>query len=147
MREMVALYRPALIDAPLAGGQQGGSGRAYASRVPAVPEARRAPRPAEEQSPVLALDGAHPNPACGAGVIRFALPRADHVTLRLRDERGRAVMTIASGRFEAGAHAVEWTAEALTNGLYMLELAGRDGVERRLVLVEHAPDADVNGSI
>lgn len=148
MREMVALYRPALIDAPLAGGQQGGSGRAFASRVPAAPDARLAPpRAAEERSPVLVLDGAYPHPACGAGVIRFALPRADRVTLRLRDERGRAVMTIASGRFEAGDHAVEWTAEALANGLYTLELDGGEGVARRMVLVEHAPDASEDGSI
>jgi hypothetical protein len=148
MREMVALYRPALIDVPLAGGRQGGSGRAYASRVPDVPQARIAPRrDAEARRPVLALDGAYPNPACGAGVVRFALPRADRVTLRLRDERGRAVMTIASGRFEAGDHAVEWTAAALSNGLYTLELESGEGVVRRLVLVEHAPGASEDGSI
>jgi photosystem II stability/assembly factor-like uncharacterized protein len=64
----------------------------------------------------------HPNPFDGATTIRFTLPVAAPVLLRVYDARGAEVATLAQGPMAAGAHEVTWNAEGLPNGLYLARL-------------------------
>lgn len=79
-----------------------------------------------------------PNPFRGLTRLRFALPRAGHVALRVFDLQGRAVHTLAGGMMPAGEHFVEWRGQdnggaMLPNGLYFVQLSHPDGVVRRRV--------------
>lgn len=49
-----------------------------------------------------------PNPFNPSTVIRFTLPQAGPVSLRIYDVRGRQVRSLLEGVREAGAHAVVW---------------------------------------
>jgi hypothetical protein len=103
-----------------------------AAATPTVPAARSLPQVAE-----LRFEGAVPNPACDAGVMRFSLPQRAHVTLVLRDERGRHVRTLARRTFDAGEHDIEWTPKQLPDGIYSAELRVGDTITERTVLVDH----------
>jgi hypothetical protein len=57
------------------------------------------------------LAPSRPNPAMGRTTISFNLPRTTPVDLRVFDVAGHEVLTLASGTFGAGAHAVDWNGE------------------------------------
>lgn len=67
--------------------------------------------------------GAEPNPASGASVLRFRLPRAAHVRLDVYDALGRRVATLADGEREAGEHELALGGRALPAGVYLCRLA------------------------
>lgn len=69
-------------------------------------------------SPALALAPPMPNPSSGTTSIRFTLPHAGRVAVRIVDVGGRSVRSLAQGHHPAGAHAVVWD--------------GRDGSGRRV---------------
>ncbi|MFN8586872.1 MAG: CARDB domain-containing protein [Candidatus Eisenbacteria bacterium] len=78
------------------------------------------------------------NPAHGDAHLRFALPTARDVTVDLLDVSGRRVRTLASGRYEAGAHVLAWDGRddqgrALANGAYFARFVSHG--ERRNVRV------------
>lgn len=72
----------------------------------------------------LAPPAPHPVRRGGGALVRFALPAAGPVTLRLFDAQGRARATLAEGPWPAGEHAVAWSlaAGALPAGVYFLRL-------------------------
>lgn len=79
---------------------------------------------------------ARPNPFGAATQVRFALPRATLVELRVFDVSGRPVRTLLGGAFlEAGAHDASWdgrddAGEQLGSGIYFLRL--ETAVSRRV---------------
>ena len=78
-------------------------------------------------SEALSLAQSSPNPSRGQAVIRFALPRASRVMLRLYDVAGREVRRLVEGPQAAGAHSVVWdgrgnSGSALGAGIYFYEL-------------------------
>ena len=88
----------------------------------------------------FALAPASPNPSRGPCTLRFQLPRAAHVALRIHDPLGRLVRTLADGALEAGHHRVSWdgrdaAGRRLPDGVYFVRLA-TDGfaATRKLVL-------------
>jgi len=97
-----------------------------------------APLPAGGASPGAALPGPRSIEACnnpfatGLLVFSFSIPSPGEVLLRVRDRRGQAVRTLASGRFPAGANEVVWdgTADdgaAVPNDVYRARWEHRDG--------------------
>jgi choice-of-anchor B domain-containing protein len=83
----------------------------------------------------LALSTA-PNPMSGTARITFTLPEASDVRLALYDVTGREVALVASGTRAAGAHAVEFEAASLPQGVYIARLtaAGRVATQRVTVV-------------
>jgi len=85
----------------------------------------------------LALASSHP--ARGSLRLRYALPAAGPVSLRIHDVAGRAVRTLVEGSVEAGAHTVEWdgrddAGRTLASGTYFARLAaGGATLSRTLV--------------
>lgn len=86
------------------------------------------------------LAAARPNPAAGATLLSFTLPREMEVRLSLFDTSGRRVRTLAEGSWSAGEHSVRWDladeeGSPLSSGLYfaLLEVEGRM-LARRIVV-------------
>lgn len=81
--------------------------------------------PLAEETPVLV--GNHPNPFNPTTQIGFSLPHATDVRLVVYNVMGQEVTVLADGRFEAGAHAVEWngcdaTGRPAASGVYLYRL-------------------------
>jgi hypothetical protein len=69
-----------------------------------------------------------PNPFNPVTTIRFALPAAGHVTLRVYDPAGRLVRTLIDGRLEGGWREIAWngrddTGRSVASGVYFCRLA------------------------
>lgn len=115
----------------------GGSTVVIDTTVPstAVPS----PRPDDERHldrPSVVLHQNAPNPFNPATEIRFALPVAGTVELRIYDAAGRLARVLSEGRLEAGDHAVRWdgrgdAGQALASGVYYYELVTPGGNETR----------------
>ena len=87
----------------------------------------------------FALDQNYPNPFNPATTIRFQLPQAEQVTLRVFDVLGREVATLLEDALiGAGEHTVQFDAAWLTSGLYLyrLEAGASFAQTRRMMLVK-----------
>ncbi len=91
---------------------------------------------------VMALDQNHPNPFNPRTTIRFALPRAQEVTLRIFDVQGKLVRTLVDGAQTAGAHEAVWEGRddrggQVPSGTYLYRLRSEDGeVTRKMLLLK-----------
>ena len=82
------------------------------------------------RSALAALEAPSPNPFNPATTIAFRLERADEVTLSVYDLRGRRIVDLAHGHFEAGRHEVRWqgddaAGQGVASGVYLIRLQGR----------------------
>jgi hypothetical protein len=78
-----------------------------------------------------------PNPGNAVFGIRFDLPRAADVRLRVFDLAGRLVETLADARLEAGEHVQSWDAVRHASGIYFLRLDLPQGaVTQKILLVK-----------
>ncbi|MCI0515745.1 FG-GAP-like repeat-containing protein [candidate division KSB1 bacterium] len=83
------------------------------------------------------LDANYPNPFNPRTNIRFALPRAAQVTLKVFDLTGKAVAVLVDGFQEAGEHQVVFNAQALPSDLYFYQLQTEGFSQtRKLMLVK-----------
>ncbi|MBI5060602.1 T9SS type A sorting domain-containing protein [candidate division KSB1 bacterium] len=83
----------------------------------AAAQERAMPSPRE-----FALTAVYPNPFNGTATIKFELPRAQQVSLRIFDITGRAVTTLLDSRLTAGAHELRWSPHAQASGIYFAQL-------------------------
>jgi hypothetical protein len=100
--------------------------RLAASGMGAISEAILVPGAAD-----AAILSATPNPARARVEVRFVLERAGEIAVGVFDLQGRQLAELASGRWEAGVHAVRWNGSG----------AGRSGVF--FVRYRHAGGAHV----
>jgi hypothetical protein len=68
------------------------------------------------------------NPVVGHSAVRFNLPKAANVTLRVYSTSGALVRTLINGQIPAGASTVNWNLQdnagrQVGNGLYLYELS------------------------
>jgi hypothetical protein len=90
------------------------------------------PNPFGEAAASSAFSGGNPRTN-----IRFDLPRAVHVTLKVFNLMGEEVATLVNETRRAGAHSVGFSAEQLPGGIYFYELrAENQRLTRRLLLVK-----------
>lgn len=67
------------------------------------------------------------NPVVGRSAVRFNLPKAANVSLRVYSTSGALVRTLVNGQMPAGANTVSWnlrdeSGRPVGNGLYLYEL-------------------------
>ncbi|RPH95297.1 T9SS C-terminal target domain-containing protein [candidate division KSB1 bacterium] len=94
-------------------------------------------RPASDLPVRLALHEAYPNPFNPAAELRFDLPRAGRVALKIYDVLGQEVAVLVDGFQAAGSYRVSFDGRALPSGLYFARLASDQGVQvRKLMLVK-----------
>jgi uncharacterized protein (TIGR03790 family) len=68
----------------------------------------------------------YPNPFNPITMIRFVLPRQDHVTLKVYNSLGQQVATLVSGVEGPGVHVATFDGSALASGLYIYQLKTSD---------------------
>lgn len=95
----------------------------------AAPEPALAPKE-------LMLVGSEPNPTSGISHIRFRLPEATNVSLKVYSASGREVATLAQGTLEAGEWTRSWDGLDYDNrptpaGVYWYRLSAGDRVESK----------------
>ncbi len=78
----------------------------------------------------------NPNPFNPDTEIRFALPQASHVVLRIFNTLGQEVRTLVDQSYEAGYHGVRWDSKdskgnQVSSGMYLYELRAGNFVEVR----------------
>ncbi|MBU0984573.1 MAG: DUF4397 domain-containing protein [candidate division Zixibacteria bacterium] len=83
------------------------------------------------------LEANYPNPFNPTTTIRFSLPQASDVNLRVFNLLGQEVRTLANGQMAAGVQEVEFDASALASGVYFYRLeAGSFSDTRKMMLVK-----------
>lgn len=80
------------------------------------------------------------SPAIGHSAVRFNLPKAANVALRVYSTSGALVRTLASGQMPEGVNTVNWNlrdnaGKQVGNGLYLYELAAGSQVAHAKVSV------------
>ena len=81
----------------------------------------------ETHAQPLAFTSIGANPVVGHSAVRFTLPKAANVSLRVYSTSGALVRTLCSGQMPAGANTVNWNLQdnagrPVGNGLYLYEL-------------------------
>lgn len=85
----------------------------------------------------FALDQNYPNPFNNATVIRFSVPEADYISLKLYNLTGNELLTVAEGYYEAGNHEMPLLMENLPGGAYFYRLTrGNEVRTRRLIYLK-----------
>jgi len=78
----------------------------------------------------------YPNPFNPSTIIRFSVPQASPVALRVFDLLGREIATLVFEALPAGTYSREWNAANLSSGVYFYRLQAGSYVEtKRLVLL------------
>jgi C1A family cysteine protease len=90
--------------------------------------------------PAVRLEPACPNPFTASTTIRYSLPSADAVRLRVYDMCGRLVSTMDQGTRIQGSHSVTWNGTSasgrrLPTGVYFLRVSCSQGADTRKVLL------------
>ena len=79
----------------------------------------------------------YPNPFNPTTQIRYAIPKAGYVTLRVFNALGQEVATLFKGQQNAGNHIVTFNGTALTSGIYFYQLqAGNVSITKKLILMK-----------
>ena len=93
----------------------------------------------DTQTPVqFRLYPAYPNPFNPKTTIRFDLPSAGQVELKVYDVTGREVAALGTGHWALGQHSVVWNAEEMSSGMYFVRLAvdDRESMVKKVVLMK-----------
>jgi hypothetical protein len=104
---------------------------------PSPPDASAEGRQLSNIPKEFALEQNYPNPFNPSTVIRYQLPVANHVALKIYDVLGQEVATLVDEIQDAGYKSATWDASTLPSGLYFYKLtAGTFSEVRKLMLVK-----------
>ena len=82
------------------------------------------------------LEQNYPNPFNPTTAIRYQIPEASHVTLKVFDLLGREVAVLVNESHAAGSYAMEWNADGFASGVYYFQLRAGEFVQtKKLVLL------------
>ena len=85
----------------------------------------------------LTLEQNTPNPFASNTAIRFTLPEAGLVSLRVFDATGREVGVVTSGTYQAGSYSTSFNADGLPDGAYYYRLESGGQTSARMFVIEH----------
>jgi hypothetical protein len=77
----------------------------------------------------------YPNPFNPTTTIKFNLPKASQVTLKVFNTLGEEVATLVSERLSAGSYSCEWDSSNLASGIYPYRLQAGDYVETKKMII------------
>ncbi len=76
-----------------------------------------------------------PNPVTHATQIELSLPREAVADLAVYDVQGRRVASLAAGTLAPGRHVLEWTPDAIPNGVFFVRLESLGATRTRKVVL------------
>ncbi len=82
----------------------------------------------------FSLSQNYPNPFNPATVIRYQIPAANLVTIKVYDILGREVETLVNDIQESGYYSVSFNASTLSSGLYIYQLRSKDFVQTKKMM-------------
>jgi hypothetical protein len=71
----------------------------------------------------FAIEAIYPNPFNPATTIQYSLPEVANIRIQVFDVMGRQVATLFDGSQQAGQHRIQWQADSLPSGLYLLRIS------------------------
>lgn len=77
----------------------------------------------------------YPNPFNPTTSIKFALPTAGNISLKVFDQLGKEVETLADGFRAAGTYEINFDASKLTSGIYFYKLVANDFTATRKMML------------
>jgi hypothetical protein len=83
----------------------------------------------------FALHPAYPNPFNVTTTIRFNLPKGGVARLKVYNVIGQEVSTLVDGHLQAGEHKVQWRADKVASGTYLIRLSFENYSETQKVLL------------
>jgi hypothetical protein len=78
----------------------------------------------------------YPNPFNPSTTIRFILPKACFVTLKIYNLLGKEVATLLRETRAAGEYSVQWNGENLAAGIYFLRMKAGEFIETRKLILQ-----------
>ena len=78
----------------------------------------------------FALKQNYPNPFNSNTMIKYTLPKRDHVYLDIYDIGGRKLETLVNGNQEAGEYKVPFDASKYSSGVYLYRLRTKNGISK-----------------
>lgn len=79
----------------------------------------------------------YPNPFNPSTTIKFALPKAGNVTIKIYDSVGNEVVTLQNGYLSTGSYKVNWNAQGLSSGIYYYKLSSDEfNLVKKMVLMK-----------
>ncbi len=85
----------------------------------------------------FSLSQNYPNPFNPSTMIKFALPKAGEVTLKVYNSLGKEVETLVSEQMNAGTYEVTFDASRLTSGIYFYRLSANGFTDtKKMMLVK-----------
>ncbi|MEO8210025.1 MAG: T9SS type A sorting domain-containing protein [bacterium] len=79
----------------------------------------------------------YPNPFNPSTKIKFALPNSENISLKVYDDLGKEVITLANGFKNAGTYEISFDADNLTSGIYFYKLiTGTTSITKKMLLVK-----------
>jgi sugar lactone lactonase YvrE len=94
----------------------------YSSEVSATPSPTGVEMDGSNIPTVYSLSQNYPNPFNPATTIKFGLPEASAVSLKIYDVLGREVATLVNGPLTAGYYSYDWNASGLSSGMYVYRI-------------------------
>ncbi|MCB0304982.1 MAG: T9SS type A sorting domain-containing protein [Calditrichaeota bacterium] len=88
----------------------------------------------------FALDQNYPNPFNPTTQIRFALPQAENVSLRIYDVAGQLIKTLISGNMDAGYYNIQWDGSnqygsKVASGIYLYRITAGSFVQTKKMIL------------
>ncbi len=85
---------------------------------------------------VYRLNQNYPNPFNPTTTIQYAIPKSEHVTLKVYDELGREVTTLVNENKSAAKYKISFNASSLPSGIYFYKItAGSFSEVKKLILL------------
>lgn len=85
----------------------------------------------------FALYQNYPNPFNPTTVVRYDIPAAVHVTLKVYNLLGQEVATLVNEQQQAGRYTVNWNASSVASGVYLYRIqAGSFGEVRKMAVIK-----------
>ncbi|TAK56124.1 MAG: T9SS type A sorting domain-containing protein [Bacteroidetes bacterium] len=81
------------------------------------------------------LEQNYPNPFNPSTVIRYSLPVANHVLLKIYDILGREIATLVNETKPAGSYNVTWDASGLPSGIYFYRMQAGSFIQNKKLLL------------
>jgi N-acetylneuraminic acid mutarotase len=92
----------------------------------------------EHEPPIdFALYQNYPNPFNPSTIIRFVVPTAGPVTLKVFNALGNEITTLVNGKIEAGTYEIHWHADRASAGTYFYRLlTQKKSLTRKLIIIK-----------